>query len=449
MGQRICRRNLADRLPPISSIQAHPIGNCSLDLRDVFNSDWGVANQYGRVQRPPWRALRENRAGGVGLWSVEDQCDWLDDLHLEVKAQKMLSNPAAAHLIEIDRLDRFSWGFCPAEWLNEWLEEIISPSLSSSWTPVQRRQRAAHLLAMVAGAAQYTQKLTITVGDVNSALSTWEFGAEAVKLAWKLLQPRRGGVFDSEELSVDALMAASTLVDSLRPHPTHLAMSLQLKRYISDKKVYDTILQQTRSDPVLLEVFKRCLTFHMRETVAYRLWHERNAGITFRHLLQPLGPLRFFEAECVDELKNGSILRQSARLQLWMTKLDLLNEEILDSPLMDSIHETTLETRILLIRQREDAARAMLPRLVDWKAQALKAEPAVVVTPMAEEDPFYHPNFSERQHTDQMGSSFITTLDLIAASLQEIGAHELAESFRAIVESLGSIAPTHRSRTTQ
>jgi hypothetical protein len=240
----------------LSLLQAVTTSECSLDLRALFNQQWHTLDHCGQAISPPWHLLTEQNDRIDTIWPANVNSGLADVPGCESdyddareQAQKLLGNAAASHLIEIEYNCKSHFSILPGQTINDYLTQIVDHSGSRDWTPTQDRHRRALLLSLAVAAAQYTGQLPLRVGNVETSLSLWEFAFSAMKLAWRLLRPRQGQHFARDELSVEALVALTHLVDAMRSHPQHAFLSLAVKRLVTNPAIHQALVLDTSGNP--------------------------------------------------------------------------------------------------------------------------------------------------------------------------------------------------------
>ncbi|KDN42525.1 hypothetical protein K437DRAFT_161066 [Tilletiaria anomala UBC 951] len=406
---------------------------------------------------------RSSATSGVSASDVYAQArlEWHVDSCKQ--AQRLLSNPAAAHLIEIEYCEKSQFAFFQGSIINTYLQDAVAgyqqqtiaeremrdtpaenpvprsgkrPTLSANsagqlLARAETRHRLALLLSLLVACAQYIGPLELQVDSVCTSLSTWEFAFTAMKLAWRLLQPRSpDGIYRVEEVSLEVLVALTHLVDAIRTHPQHTDMSHVVKRLIAHPATYDKIMSDTEGHPQRRETWKRLLGFHLREVVAYRLWQRRQLGLRFGPMLRPLGNLVTLPGELVDENLGGGLFRQRARYEIAAIELDLLNEELLDSSLLEPLPGPEhVEARRRLAMRREHDGQMFYERLLLLQQQTLCVDADIPPMPPGGYSTAYlDPLFYQRHCSEKALSAFALTLDLIVAALKEIDAEGLSQT---------------------
>ncbi|KDN44080.1 hypothetical protein K437DRAFT_142623 [Tilletiaria anomala UBC 951] len=277
-------------------IQVVPATDCCLNSLLLFAQPWYSLSASGQLFSPPWAELERDDC--LSLWPSGCSLSGGDYTPLLQHARVLLTNLAAAHLIEVDLCMRLTSPLLRRRQIVEHMEVILNGTEAHhGWTRVQTHQRAAMLLVALVASAQYIGPLVLSAGvsKTRTSISLWEDGFGAMKLAWRLLQPREGGLFGRDELTLDALQAMTLLEDAMRPHSAYVHMSKVVRKLLlvaaqngagAPLPSSSGITEQAAG--TMNQSWRRLFHFHLVELVAYRFWKDIRSDITLGQLLKPL-----------------------------------------------------------------------------------------------------------------------------------------------------------------
>ena len=352
---------------------------------------------------------------------------------LRAHASRMIANPATTRLVkQFFASAHHMFPFFYAPLLFEKLEHLLHYDQASDpqgKTLVEFRQAQAVIFFICAIAAFVDPGAQVSFdgGRTSTTAALDHFAFQCYKLGWALAQPRQPGYAEDEiTFDLSRILRAATLPLAVHRHVEPIVV--HTCRTISNSPwLVQKLVNLYRDHPVELSEWQRTLADGYTASIHQRLWIDRSYDLPNKEALVLLGPPHPIPGELRREGQGGASDRQCVEYWLRDYALHIIYERLLNSSLCeDMANDVPQDAARELAMKREEEARDLHLDLQDWmgvtQAVASIDEEAEAEAEGSGFRRTQQEKMSARYWAFVLQARFHSVLDLIAASLGEVGA---------------------------